>query len=207
MAWVLGGDFNAFTSSSERMGGYCRGDGVSVNFYDFLHCTGLNDLGYYGPQFTWKRGTLHQRLDRCIGNDNWWHMWSSSQVLHLSRFGSDHRLILLVTDLAYAAPRKPLFQYLAAWQANREFESLLTTAWKSGNTIVQNLSEFQTQAIQWNRASFGYIGRQKRILLARIRGLEKVNETSVVPHLIELEAKLRDELSETLRQEEVLICV
>ncbi|KAL4323405.1 hypothetical protein GQ457_11G021940 [Hibiscus cannabinus] len=151
MAWVLGGDFNDITASSER---------------------------YHGPQFTWKRGTLHQRLDRCIGNDNWWHMWPSSHVLHLSRFGSDH--------------------------PNGEFEMLLTASWKSGNTIVQNLNEFQIQASQWNRDSFGHIGRQKRILLARIRGFEKVNETSVVPHLIELEAKLKDELSETLRKEEVL---
>ncbi|KAK8677473.1 hypothetical protein V6N13_143008 [Hibiscus sabdariffa] len=70
LAWVLDGDFNAITSSSERMGGSCRGDRVSVNFNDFIQMDGLNDLGFHGPQFARKRGTLHQRLDRCIGNDN-----------------------------------------------------------------------------------------------------------------------------------------
>ncbi|KAK8627946.1 hypothetical protein V6N13_063661 [Hibiscus sabdariffa] len=102
MAWVLEGDFNAITSSSERMGGSCREDGVSANFNEFLQLT----------------------------------------VLHLSQFGLDHRSVLLVTDLAHAA--------------------------------------------------FGK------------HGLEKVNERSLVPLLTELEAKLKDELSKTLGQEEVL---
>ncbi|KAK8976437.1 hypothetical protein V6N11_013573 [Hibiscus sabdariffa] len=99
------------------------------------------------------------------------------RVLHLSRFSSDHRSILLVTDSTHASPKKPVFQYLVAWQSNSEFEPLLTAAWKSDISIVQNINNFQ--------------------------GLEKVNESSSVPALIDL-AKLRDELSETLQQEELL---
>ncbi|KAK8683493.1 hypothetical protein V6N13_039552 [Hibiscus sabdariffa] len=204
LVWVLGGDFNAITVASERMGGSCRGDGVSANFNEFLQLSGLNDLGYHGPQFTWKRGTLHQRLDRCLGNDNWWNMWPSLKVIHLSRFGSDHRPVLLLTDPTSVRPRTPMFRYLAAWQSNEEFEALISAVWKSENSIVQNISVFQSRATQWNKNSFGHIGQRKRNLLARIRGLERVNENSVVPFLSDLEAKLRDDLSETLRQEEML---
>ncbi|KAL4323711.1 hypothetical protein GQ457_11G030340 [Hibiscus cannabinus] len=122
MAWVLGGDFNAITSSSEHMGGSCRGDGVNANFNEFFE----------------------------------------------------------------------------------KFEPLLNAVWKSENSIVQNINEFQSRATQWNRNSFGHIGQRKRKLLARIRGLERVNENLVVPYLSDLEAKLKDYLSETLRQEEML---
>ncbi|KAK8655974.1 hypothetical protein V6N13_108536 [Hibiscus sabdariffa] len=40
--------------------------------------------------------------------------------------------------------------------------------------------------------------------MTRIRGIEQVNEGSSVQHLHELENKLKDELSEVLKQEEVL---
>ncbi|KAL4366343.1 hypothetical protein GQ457_05G016040 [Hibiscus cannabinus] len=203
-ATLVVGDPAKTSSTADGLHKEGEGDGVNVNFYEFLHCTGLNDLGYRGPQFTWKRGTLHQRLDRCVGSDAWCNLWPSSHVLHLSRFGSDHRPILLITDNASVAPRKPLFRYLAAWQADGGFESMLSSAWKSDNSIVHNLRVFQAKASKWNKDSFGHIGRRKRKLLGRIRGLEKVNETAANPHLIELEAKLRDELSDTLRQEQAL---
>ncbi|KAK9033662.1 hypothetical protein V6N11_049848 [Hibiscus sabdariffa] len=84
--------------SDERMGGSCQRNGVSVKFGDFMQCSNLNDLGFQGPLFILKRVILHQRLDRYIGNDGWWNMWPNSQLMHLSRLGSDHIPILLVTE-------------------------------------------------------------------------------------------------------------
>ncbi|XP_039038932.1 uncharacterized protein LOC120176601 [Hibiscus syriacus] len=50
--WLLGGDVNVIGSCSERHGGSQRRVGIS-------------------RKFTWKRGTLMQRLDRCLCNSRW----------------------------------------------------------------------------------------------------------------------------------------
>ncbi|KAK8682144.1 hypothetical protein V6N13_054539 [Hibiscus sabdariffa] len=87
----------------------------------------MNDLGFQGPKFTWRRGTLHQRLDRCIGNDGWWSMWLNSQLLHLNRIGSDHRPILLVIGPPSVPHHMSTFRYLVAWQSRKEFEGMLAS--------------------------------------------------------------------------------
>ncbi|KAK8684541.1 hypothetical protein V6N13_040563 [Hibiscus sabdariffa] len=172
VAWLLGGDFNAITSSSERMGGSSRRDGVSVDFGEFLQRSGLNDMGFHGARFTWKRGTLHQRLDRCVGSDDWWNLWPHSRVLHLNRVGSDHRPILMETSSGTLIARQPLFRYLALWQAHQTFESMLTRVWNSMEPIVCNINKFQAPATAWNTDSFGHIERRKRTPMARIWGIE-----------------------------------
>ncbi|KAL4279770.1 hypothetical protein GQ457_03G020260 [Hibiscus cannabinus] len=176
MAWVLGGDFNSIVSSDERIGGSRRRIGVSAKFDDFIQQSRLNDLGFHGPKFTWKRGVT------------------------FSRIGSDHRPVLLLTEQSVEPSRKASFKYLAAWQSNRGFEEMLTATWKPGEPIVNNISNFQVEASKWNRDSFGHIGRRKHVLLARIRGIERVNEYSPVLHLEELEDTLKRELIEVLQQ-------
>ncbi|KAL4348042.1 hypothetical protein GQ457_17G005950 [Hibiscus cannabinus] len=204
VAWVLGGDFNSILNVTEHMGGSSRRDGVSSKFGDFIREANLNDLGFQGPRYTWKHGSLHQRLDRCIGNDEWWNMWPSSQVMHLSRLGSDHRLILLVTEPSVAPPRRTSFKYLAAWQHHGGFEEMLAANWRLDEQIVDNIAQFHTAARKWNHDSFGHISRRKFSLLARIRGIERVNETSAVPVISDLEECLKRDLDEVLRQEESL---
>ncbi|KAK8655795.1 hypothetical protein V6N13_108361 [Hibiscus sabdariffa] len=69
--WILGGDFNVILHSNERMGGAERHVETCSQFGQFISDVGLHDLGFQGPRYTWKRGTLHQRLDRCLSNDAW----------------------------------------------------------------------------------------------------------------------------------------
>ncbi|KAL4384684.1 hypothetical protein GQ457_15G002820 [Hibiscus cannabinus] len=204
VAWLLGGDFNAIASSSERMGGSARRDGISVDFNDFLQRAGLNDLGFHGARYTWKRGTLHQRLDRCLGSDAWWWLWPQSHVLHLNRVGFDHIPLLLETDPTAHSPQRSAFRYLAAWQEHQDFELLLSRVLSLNDPIVRNISNFQAAVSVWNKESFGHIGRRKRTLMARINGIERVNEDSSVPHFQDLEQQLKSELSDVLKQEEML---
>ncbi|KAK8635841.1 hypothetical protein V6N13_004556 [Hibiscus sabdariffa] len=141
---------------------------------------------------------------RCVGNDEWWNIWSDTQVRHLNRVGLDHRSILLVTKPSTLPLRKSSFKYLAAWQSHRGFEEIFSAAWKPGDSIVRNIGNFQLAAGKWNKNSFGHIGHCKHVLIARIRGIEHVNESSSVPYLQELENSLKDELNEVLWQEDVL---
>ncbi|KAL4290816.1 hypothetical protein GQ457_14G003450 [Hibiscus cannabinus] len=54
-AWVVGGDLNVIGSHLERRGGSEMRFGVCSLFLEFLFDSGLIDMGYNGPQFTWRR--------------------------------------------------------------------------------------------------------------------------------------------------------
>ncbi|KAK8713781.1 hypothetical protein V6N13_148991 [Hibiscus sabdariffa] len=137
IALVLGGDFNSILSSTERVEGSCPRTGVSHQFGDFIQNSRLNDFGFQGQHFTWKQGTLHQRI------------------------GSDHRPLLLGTDLGNAHLCRNSFKYLAAWQLHSGFNDMLMAAWKQKEHAVYNIECFQKEASIWNRETFGHIGRRK----------------------------------------------
>ncbi|KAL4341466.1 hypothetical protein GQ457_08G017200 [Hibiscus cannabinus] len=71
MAWILGGDCDAIIRASERLCGSSRQNNICRCFGDFILDVKLNDLGFNGPCFTWKRVNFQQRLDRWLGNDEW----------------------------------------------------------------------------------------------------------------------------------------
>ncbi|KAK8708578.1 hypothetical protein V6N13_059616 [Hibiscus sabdariffa] len=64
--WVLLGDFNATIFAEDR---------VSTSFMkpcklfqEFIYDFGLRNMGFNGPEFTWKRGFAQARLDRFLCN-------------------------------------------------------------------------------------------------------------------------------------------
>ncbi|KAK8555269.1 hypothetical protein V6N12_009417 [Hibiscus sabdariffa] len=69
--WLLGGYFKAILHSEEKFGGSSLGLGFSKSFYDFVHATELFEVAYKSSDFTWKRGMLYKRLDRCFLNEKW----------------------------------------------------------------------------------------------------------------------------------------
>ncbi|KAK9016322.1 hypothetical protein V6N11_078824 [Hibiscus sabdariffa] len=109
-----------------------------------------------------------------------------------------------MTDHSLLPVRRSSFKYLAAWQSHSGFEEMLANMWKPGESIVSNIERFQLEASRWNKKSFGHIGRHKHVLMARIRGIERINEAFPVPYFQELEDKLKGELTKVLRQEESL---
>ena len=66
--WVMGGDFNAILKEDEKSGGSNRRIGSCAKFWSWVEDNNLVDLGFQGPQFTWAKGLIHERLDGFIGN-------------------------------------------------------------------------------------------------------------------------------------------
>ena len=52
-AWLMIGDLNVITGSSEKLGGSQKGKCSSRCFQNFVSCVGAIDLGFCGPKFTW----------------------------------------------------------------------------------------------------------------------------------------------------------
>ncbi|KAL4308527.1 hypothetical protein GQ457_01G019350 [Hibiscus cannabinus] len=95
VSWVIGGDFKAILLDEERVGGSIHTTRGSWLFRDFIFFYGLTDLGFKGPQFTWTRGNLHERMDCFLVNDQWMLNYGDVFVRHLDKLGFDHRPLLL----------------------------------------------------------------------------------------------------------------
>ncbi|KAL4364157.1 hypothetical protein GQ457_04G008120 [Hibiscus cannabinus] len=202
--WVLGGDLNVIGNSCERRGGSERRSGVCPLFGEFLFETGLLDMGFHGPQFTWRRGNLFQRLDRCLCNKSWYDSFSMSEVFHLVKLGSDHRPILLDSGVRRENSGCKPFRYLAAWNEHVDFPSMLARSWSNELSIHENINQFQQMSSAWSLEVFGHIGNRKRHILDRLRGIERTLEMGPNLYLEELEKALKSELDIVLLQEESL---
>ncbi|KAL4341260.1 hypothetical protein GQ457_08G016750 [Hibiscus cannabinus] len=170
--WVIGGDLNVIVSSFERQGGSSSRSNICSDFGEFMMDTGLLDMGFNGPKFTWKRGTLSQRLDRFLCNSAWYDSFPSSEVFHLIKLGSDHRPILLDTGSCNIRSGFRPFRYIAAWNEHPGFNVFLKEVWSETGDVAMNIDSFRDKVRKWNTDVFGHIGRRKTTLLARIRGVE-----------------------------------
>ncbi|KAK8607777.1 hypothetical protein V6N13_046384 [Hibiscus sabdariffa] len=65
-------------------------------------------------------------------------------------------------------------------------------------SLEQNLASFQQQVSAWNREVFGHIGSRKRVLVARLHGVEKALQQRHSASLIKLERRLKVDLDKNL---------
>ncbi|KAK8598764.1 hypothetical protein V6N13_094724 [Hibiscus sabdariffa] len=199
--WVIFGDFNATVHSDDRkrcLQAPCKA------FQNFLLDYGLRDMGYQGPKYTWSRGLAQARLDRFICNSYWDEEYPTSVVSHLLQLRSDHRPIFLEVGHSRPPPMFHQFRYFSGWLAHEDFNRMVLDNWCPKITMTETLLHFSKATDVWNKFVFGYIGRKKRRLMARLRGIQKFLCTRPSRFLSSLESDLLIELENILDQEELL---
>ena len=97
--WILGGDFNATLLSSERKSPALSALSFDREFVRWMEEMQLQDVGFVGHKFTWRRGVTEARLDRFVSNVQWCEQFLNARVFHLPSYKSDHCPILLKLDL------------------------------------------------------------------------------------------------------------
>ncbi|XP_039065453.1 uncharacterized protein LOC120210860 [Hibiscus syriacus] len=123
-------------------------------------------------------------------------------VLHLDRVGSDHCPLLLKAQNTMRVKGNRPFRFIAAWQDHHQFKNFLSEVWNNELDVLNNINSFQIKAIDWNLKVFGHVGRKKRELLARLRGIERVLTSRYSRRLVDLQYMLKNELEDVLQQEE-----
>jgi hypothetical protein len=120
--WLIVGDFNEILFSTEKEGGNPRPQGFMDAFCDALMDCGLEDLGFSGDVFTWKRGRIRERLDRGVANGAWSVMHPAASVQHLDYIKSDHRPILVDTEapMQHSSAKQKRFE--AKWLQEKDFQ-------------------------------------------------------------------------------------
>ena len=204
--WLLAGDFNETISLEERNHGVPEMLRRCKRFKHWIENTGLIDLGFSGPNFTWARGMSsatrkEARLDRALYNIEWRRRFQDGCVRHLLQAGSDHSPLLIVTGgFALAKlPNKP-FWFLAAWATHDQFETVVKENWDPSFSLMSKLDKLATSLTTWNKEVFGNLFRRKRNLWARLERIQRRLTTGASCYLLKLERRLRHQLDHTLDQ-------
>ncbi|KAJ4836021.1 hypothetical protein Tsubulata_011341 [Turnera subulata] len=183
--WAVLRDFNVLAYGHEKRGGGQPLASKCAHFWDWMGNCGLLDLGYKGPDFTWFRGDVAERLDLVLCNNAWRIRFPEGAVFHLPRRKSDHRPILLQESSMLAPPlaSRP-FCFQAAWMTHPQFVEFVRGSWGQHAQLCDSITSF-TQAV-------------------RLAGLKRANSRSFHPWHHRLEAKLRLEFERILVREELL---
>ncbi|KAL4369698.1 hypothetical protein GQ457_05G025040 [Hibiscus cannabinus] len=114
---------------------------VCHHFNDFLFDFGMVDMGFIGPKYTWRRGSLFQRLDRCLCNSIWYEAFLDSEVYHLLKLGSDHQSIMLDSlgqKEDHVSCSKSKMEYESFW-THRQMQCSIDCVAKSYSQTVDGL--------------------------------------------------------------------
>ena len=81
-AWCVVGDFNSLLYDHERHGRTKLSSLVSGAFKAYVQECFLVDLGFQGPSYTWKCGSLRERLDKVLCSESWQVTFLETLVTH-----------------------------------------------------------------------------------------------------------------------------
>lgn len=123
------------------------------DFNSFMSDTALVDMGFVGPNFTWFRGTISERLDRGLCNIQWRLTFPESFVRHLPRTKSDHRPILLATHPPKSTGSIRPFRFQAAWLTHPDFSNFFKHSWSFNEDWFKAYDKFTLDVTRWNMTS------------------------------------------------------
>ncbi|GAB2301855.1 hypothetical protein Dimus_038651 [Dionaea muscipula] len=97
--WIVAGDFNAYMFSHEKVG---HDQFINQPCVDLLNCclrAGLEDLKGAGCLHTWSKNQgleswLRVKLDRAMGNPNWFEAFDTTEAVFLEAGISDRLLLM-----------------------------------------------------------------------------------------------------------------
>ncbi|XP_020249130.1 uncharacterized protein LOC109826511 [Asparagus officinalis] len=134
-SWIIGGDFNAITSYDEKIGGVPVSDADIEDFQSFITISQLLHIRSIGCYFTWNNKQdvetrIWSRLDRCLVNEDWIHLYTTSQVEYLLPSCSDNSPALLIIEDDDDIEGKGLFKFFNMWVKHPDFISTVKSIWE-----------------------------------------------------------------------------
>lgn len=205
--WLLIGDWNEILLSNEQKGCFFSHNRAAA-FENVLDICGLLDMNSIGGRFTWHRtqGYKHmaKKLDRALVNLQWRLSFPEAFVEVLCRLHSDHNPLLLRLGGIPQARGPKHFRFEATWIMHEEYQGLVQSAWeeKRGKPL-EALDQIKNLSLSFNKNVFGDIFRRKRIIEARLRGIQRALERVDSLSLTYLEQTLQHDYNHILFQEEI----
>lgn len=140
----------------EKRGGQVQASRLLEGFREAVMDSGLQDLGYFGNEFTWKRSSgspvwIQERLDRGLANQDWRAMFPAATVTVLEVSTSDHLPILLELKRKMYVPKTHRFRFENMWIKEEQCRQLVQEGWKEtgGRTIIEKMEYVCLKLDEW----------------------------------------------------------
>lgn len=157
-----------------------------------------------GEHFTWDRNLVKEKIDWIFANQAWVDQYQTATGFHLTKFGSDHRPLLLQFSPMRWPPRpRSCFQCKAAWLLEEDFSSIVRQGWSTLDWNT-NVEQFTHLARTWDQETVGNLPKKKAALRNRIEGVERARSKRDSQHLAQTEKELWGLYNRTLAQEELM---
>ncbi|GAA0159947.1 hypothetical protein LIER_16614 [Lithospermum erythrorhizon] len=182
-SWIVMGDFNALVSGDERIG-FNAPDAMSMT--DFTQCLldcNLLDAGFVRSKFTRTNGRVSQRVDRVVCNYSCIDRYSSLNIRHLAKTGSDHFPLLVEFQMTQGAPRGS-FRFQNTWLKNDSLFDVVEKSWSVpvfGDpffVLITKLGALTLCLKKWNREVFGNVFTMVESVEEKVMICEGIFETS-----------------------------
>lgn len=156
--WLIMGDFNEILYNSEKEGGRPRTQRQLQAFHDALSECELNDMGFTGDIYTWRRGQIRERLVRAVANIQWYNLYPQATLINSEITRSDHRPIVI--DTQYLVPLhggRSTKWFEARWLQEDTVEEMIKAAWArarargEGPSFVEKIRDVHEELHKWDR--------------------------------------------------------
>jgi hypothetical protein len=178
-------------------------------FRDTLIDCNLEDMGYEGDIFTWRRGLIRERLDREVCDPRWSAMFPLAGVVHEDFGKSDHRPILIDTErmagIQTQYSRAPL-RFEARWLCESSIETIIQTAWDrakllhAGSSFREQTKEVHEALHEWDSTVLK--GPRKRLRELRVE-LNLVMSGPLSDDALSKQRELQIQIENLSEQEEI----
>ncbi|XP_056688793.1 uncharacterized protein [Spinacia oleracea] len=172
--WLIAGDFNDTRTNAERSAACPETHRRAARFNDWVEDMDLIEVEFAGASHTWARGLTPE----------------TRQSARL-----DRALCNAEWGIRFETAN-------AAWLLHENFKEFVVSKWDKSSPLISALHKLSADLQTWNKDMFGNIFKQKRTLLARIAGVQKLLVERKDRGLMKLEARLRRDLDEVLDREE-----
>ncbi|KAK2396003.1 hypothetical protein QL285_057684 [Trifolium repens] len=132
--WCLIGDFNNVVKAADRVGGKLFHESKYADLVSFMDKAGLSDMDFRGDYYTWSNkqidSTIYSRIDRVLGNVDWFQLHLDSTLTNLDLGISDHSLLCLTGSiLVNFVPPKAQFKFLNCVSCLPDFLDCVSNSW------------------------------------------------------------------------------
>uniref|UniRef100_A0A803P9A9 DUF4283 domain-containing protein n=1 Tax=Cannabis sativa TaxID=3483 RepID=A0A803P9A9_CANSA len=125
------GDFNDYLSLNDRSSSSNPPSYAMTHFQNFVSKFSLLPLNPIGSKYTWKHGSVCERLDWGVVNHKWQHTFPNTTLFHLGFYGSDHRAIkITLNDASMMYLRHKRFLFENFWLTEPSFYETVKDSWK-----------------------------------------------------------------------------
>ncbi|XVF69945.1 hypothetical protein PTKIN_Ptkin11bG0121700 [Pterospermum kingtungense] len=160
LPWLCLGDFNELIWSSEKEGGRMRPEWQMKAFREALKDAQLEDLGFSGHQFTWKRGRskknlVKERLDRATANNERRCLFQNYKVTHLDYLLSDHSILFVsfvgCKQKFILSKKMRRRRFEPMWVREEEAKQIIQNTWQCiTNDVLTKVDKTHRNLQQWS---------------------------------------------------------